>query len=532
MYLLIRLFIITLVLFSCSHYGKKTYHSDTLFVDVGGEPTTFDPALASDAQTFRVLNDLYSGLVDYNQKNEIISGLAKSWDITPDKKTYTFHLRNDIKFSDGSAITSKDFAFSFRRVVDPKTASPYNYLLNDIVNAQEIMKGTKPNAELGVETPDKLTFIIKLKKPNLNFLSYLTLPAAYVVSENAILKYNDSWANLNNIVTSGAYNLLEHVLNGYILLEKNKYYYNANNVHIKYVKFYPLIDTNVSLSSFKTDVLDFTWKNIPVDEYKYVKEQFASQLHTTLSERMDFLFFNFRLAKYQDVNLRKALTLAINRDEIAYKVLNAGQVPLYSVVTSSIDGGKYKNNIYQWKLLTNDQRIAEAKRLYLLAGYNNKNPLHLTISYYANDENKKISLAIASMLQNILGVDVQLKMQELRVWLSDGFKGDFDLRLSSWGADYNIVNTYTILYQCNNSNNMSAYCNKNYDDMINQAAITDDLTIQNQLNSKAIEMVMSDYVIIPLIQPSLQRLINSRVKNIDFEHNYLDNVQSKWFNFN
>lgn len=206
-----------LITTSCSKDQASSEDKNTLLVDVGAEGATVDPARAENAEEFRVVNDLFAGLVDFDQANKPIPGLASSWDISPDGKTYTFHLRPNLKFSDGTPITAKDVVYSWERLVDPKTAAAYNFLLAGVVNAKAIMDGTMPITSLGISATDPQTVVVNLVRPMSEFLVYITAPGVSVVPEQIIEKFGNAWTDPHNIVTSGAYTMVEHVVNGYIL---------------------------------------------------------------------------------------------------------------------------------------------------------------------------------------------------------------------------------------------------------------------------------------------------------------------------
>lgn len=518
-----------LVITGCTK-NQNLANENTLLVDVGAEGASVDPARAENAEEFRIVNDLFAGLVDFDQTNKSIPGMAYSWEISPDGKTYTFHLRNNLKFSDGTPITANDFVYSWQRLVDPKTASVYNFLLAGVVNAEAIMKGDLPSTSLGVSALDEQTFRVQLVRPMNEFLVYITAPAVAVVPKQVIDKFGKAWTEPQNIVTSGAYVLKEHVVNGYTLVQKNLNYYDAANVHIEKVKYFPFIDTSVAISTYKTGGLDTTWKNIPIDRFELIKHDYPKELHVTLAERSNHLSFNLKLPKYaNNLKLRQALTMAIDREVLTNKVLKSGQQPQYSIVTPTIENGKYANVKYEWATWSRDKQISEAKRLYKEAGFAANHPLKITLSYYTNDINKKTSLAIAAMWKSVLGVETRIAVQELKSFIVSGRKSDFDIRLSTWGADYNSVTTYTPLYQCGNANNYSAYCSQTYEAQIKTAQQIVDPKEQTNAYKTAITTVLNDYPVVPLYQGAQQRLVKARVRNYQIEKDYLDNVQSKWF---
>ena len=528
-FVIVTVVMLNLGIISFGFASNNNKNINQLRVDIGAEVPSLDPQLADDWCAYRVVNDLFSGLVDFDQQNKPIPGMAKSWDISVDGKTYTFHLRDSLKFSDGSPITATDFVYSWQRLVNPATGSSYTFLLKDVLNADAITNGKMPVAKLGVSAPDAKTFVVKLANPSNAFLSYITTPNAFVVPRKVIEKYGQDWTKPKNMVTSGAYKLKEHVVNGYVLSEKNANYYDANKVSINEVKYFPFTDTNSALANYKTGALDVTGQTVPVDQFAKLKQKYPTQLYVAPWERIEILYFNMKSAKYaNNLKLRKALSMAIDRNILVNEVLGAGQKVLYSPVTPTIENGKYANVKYSWSTLKDKERIAMAKKLYKEAGYGPNKPLTITLKYENNDLYKKMSMAVASMLQSTLGVKVILQNQEWKTLLQSLNNADYDMSQGGWGADYNSVTTYTPLYRCSSSNNRSHYCNKTYDSLITKAEQTLDPVEQTKLYTKALQIIQDDYVIIPLFEPSHQRLVSPMVKDYQIQNNYLDNVQSKW----
>jgi oligopeptide transport system substrate-binding protein len=528
--LLLVMFFITSCVKKLDKYDESK--KNVLLVDIGMNPPTLDPAKAEDAYSFRVVNDLFSGLIDFDQKNNPILGLANKIEVSQDKRKYTFHLRHDLFFSDGLPITAYDVVYSWQRLVDPKTAASYNFLLYNIVNANEIIKGNLDKKYLGVHAKDKYTIVVDLVNSNNDFLTYLTVPVFFIVPKHIVMKFQESWTQPQNIVTSGAYILKENILNGYIKVLKNHNYYDESMVMIPEIIFFPYNDINVSLANFKTNNLDTTWQNLPVDQYVSLKKYYKKQLHTVAWERIDYIAYNMKLSKFNNnLKLRKALSIVINRDLIVKKVLQSGQSPLCSVVTKTIENGKYGDVKYSWCNDNMQNKINLAKKLYKEAGYSKDNPLTITLKYKTNDLYKKVALAIASIWESQLGVRVLLQNEDWQTLMHSLHTANYDVVIAGWGADYNLVTTYTPLYLCNNPNNHSHYCNQKYDELIKLADTAENESFQIKLYKKALNIVLNDYINIPLFQPTHQRLISNRLQGYNMESNYLDNVQSKWMYF-
>lgn len=504
---------------------------DTLRIDIGNEPASLDPEANSDNSAARVQSDLFAQLVDYDQQGHLIPGLAESWDISKDGKLYTFHLRHNLKFSDGSPITARDFVFSWQRLVTPKTSGTYNFLLNNVINAESIVRGELEPSMLGIEAVNEHTFVVRLATPDNSFLEKCSMTPLTVVSENNISKYQELWTQPEYMVTSGAYKLQSHVVNGSIRVSKNPYFYAESQVSIPNVVYFPYVDVNSSIAAYKSGDLDMTFISVPVDQFAQLKAEYPDELHSVRLEGMYYYTFNTSLDKFKDVRVRQALSMAIDRDMLTKQLLNMGQEPLYSTVTPTIEGGKYKNVKYSWSTLDSAQRIAEAKQLYKSAGYSESNPLKITLLSNGDDIHKKIAMVLISMWKNNLGVDATFKNVEWKTLIQDRYLGNFELARGGWTGDYNSVTAYTPLYDCDGKQNLSFYCDKQYDKLIALANMELNPQKEQRLYSAALNQALNDYMTIPLFQYSYQRLVKPYIANYQIESNTGDHVQSKWFRF-
>lgn len=522
-----------LLLVSCSNNvstntNKSIHPQDELRVDIGSEPPSLDPQLLSDTSSARVTNDLFVGLVDFDQKNQVIAGLADKWSISSNGKIYTFHLRDGIKFSDGTPITANDVVFSWQRLANPTFAAPYAQLLNNVLNAPAIAQGKKPVASLGVHAINAKTFQVNLTQATPDFLKYLTLPAFAILPAHTISKYNSEWANPQNMVSSGAYRLVEHVVNGEIAVKKNPYYYAAAQVAIPVIKFFPYSDRNSALNAYKSGDLDMTF-SLPTNDTQRLISEYPEEVQRTNYEALVYYDFNMQLPMFKDIRLRQALTMAIDRPTLVTKIItDENRLPLYSTVTPTIADGAYADIHYQWESLPREKQIETAKELYAAAGYSMAKPLKITILYNNDEGNKKRTLALASMWHDTLGAQVEVRNQEWKTFLTSRQKGDFEIARDGSNAEYNSVTAYTNLYICGSRLNNSHYCNPSYDKLIAAADKATDETSKARYYHQALELVLADYAIIPLYQPSYSRLVKSYVKNYKVKDNHLDQVQSKW----
>ncbi len=505
---------------------------NTINISIGGEPPTLDPDLSGDSISARVAHDFFEGLLSFNQKGEPIPGLAESWEISSDQKTYTFHLRNGIKFSDGTPITATDFVKSWQRFGDPKTGSPQNNMLEIVVNGAQIAKGQLPPSSLGISAPNQDTVVVKLTRPSESFLYLIGgSPGFQVVPTKVIAAKGTAWTEPQNIVTSGAYKITEHVVNGYITAEKNPFYYAESTVKIPQVKYLAIADPNAEFNQYQANNVDIT-NSIPTDRYKEIKAAYPKELYTVQQDAIYFYDFNMMRPELKNnLKLRQALTMAVDRKILTQDILGQGQTELYSYVAPTVSNGKYANVKYEWANWTREKQIAEAKNLYAEAGYGPDHPLTLEISYNTLDSHKKIAVAIASMWKETLGVNVIAANMEWKTFILARQKGNYQVARDGWVAGKNITDYTDFMFLCNAPQNNTHYCNPAYDELIRDANYTLDPVQKQKIYSQAIMLSMNDYPIIPLYQYTYSRLIKPYVKGYAPKDNHGDDVMSKWMYF-
>ncbi len=527
----ITAFLIITIAISLNACSKSQNNSspksrDKIQIDLGGDVATLDPQSLVDFYSFRVISDLDEGIIDMDQANRPIPGMAESWNISSDGKTYIFHLRHDLKFSDGSTINAADFVYSWQRLVNPKTGG-YAFILDHVINAKAIQDGGKAPEALGVTALDPYTLKVQLALPDPAFLAKLTAVFSAPVPRKTITQYGESWTTVQHIVTCGAYTLTSRIVNGQITLTKNPYYYAANMVSIPTIEFIPYSDRNSALSAYKAGNLDIL-SELPIDQYQTIKQQFPAELHNVKMEGIVFYSLNTRLPQLQDVRLRQTLSMAIDRQTLTGDVLRGGQTPLYSLITPTIENSRYSNLDYSWKNLAPAQRIDYARKLYQQAGYSAESPLQLSIIYDNNDISRKIALAVASMWREQLGITTTLRVEDWKSYLQSRKQGAFVIIRNSWGAAYNMISTYTPEYQCNSTVNVGGWCSPAYDRLIAKAESEQNHTRQTQLYQQAITLAMESYPIIPLYQNNYTLLIKPYIGGLNVESNLLDDIRSKW----
>ena len=526
---LILTMMVSLNISSCSKAQKKDVFHDELRIDIGYDPSGLDPQLINDASAARIANDLFEGLVSYDQANKVVPGLAESWVISDNGKRYTFFLRHNARFSNGDLIRANDVVMSFQRLVDLDTAAPLSFLAKDIINADSILNNKLAANYLGIKATDPYTVEINLTHANPDFIDYLALPAFSIVPVELIRKERANWTKPTQMISSGAYRLSEYVLNGHVTLQKNPYYYAESMVAIKQVKFIPFGDRASAFNAYQAGQVDIT-NSMPLDVSPQILNKYANEIHRSNYEALVYYDFNMHLPLLRDnLKLRQALSIAVDRETLINKIVTDEiRRPLYAPVTKSINGGAYADIHYEWESLPRAKQIEYAQKLYVEAGYGVGHPLHLTILYNSDEGNKKRSLALASMWHEVLGVDTKVKSQEWKTFLKSRHHGDYMIARDGSNALYDSVTSYTNLFVCNSQINHSHYCNPEYDKLINLAGKATIAKEKQLYYHQALELVLKDYPIIPLYQPTYSRLVKPYVKNYDVKDNHLDLVQTKW----
>ncbi len=505
---------------------------DTLVRGNGSEPDSLDPIHAQTNVSASILYDIGEGLLSEDQSNKPVPGVAKSWKVSDDGLVYTFHLREDAKWSNGEPVTAADFVYAFKRAVNPKNAAEMGYKLAPIENAQAIMDSKKLVSSLGVKALNSHTLEIKLDHPVYYFLSIMTDPVSYPVYIKGVKKYGASFFTPEHYVSNGAYYLKEWIQNGHITVTKNPYYWDAKNVHIKNVQFLPIVDRMSAYNAYASGQLDYVMY-VPTGNLPSIKRKFGTQLKSTEWLDMEYLDFNLLKPPFKDnVKLRKALSLVINRQDLVKYVTQAGDIPLYSFFPSSIENGIYSDVQYKWSTWPMQKRIELAKKLYKEAGYSKENPLEISIEYNTDITHKKVMEAIAQMWKQTLGVDSTLANSEFKVFLKVRQSHDFQgVARDGWVADFNAIDNFASMWTCNNPQNNAGYCNPEYDKLIAEGQKQRSPEAAKPYYTEAMEIAMKDYPIVPLFSNAVVHLVKPYVQNYQMETNHLDHVYDKWFSF-
>ncbi|MFC5707940.1 ABC transporter substrate-binding protein [Aeromonas eucrenophila] len=501
--------------------GTKLADVQTLVKGNGSEPATLDPHKVEGTVESNILRDLFEGLVSSGPKGEVLPGVAESWE-TKDNKHFVFHLRKDAKWSNGDPVTAHDFEFAFKRAVDPKTASPYSWYLEipTIINASAIIAGKKPADSLGVKAVDDHTFEVQLEKAVPYFVSMLSHTTTYPVPKKVIEQYGEKWTQPGHMVSNGAYQLKDWVVNERVDVERNPNYWNNAKTVVNKVTYLPLQNT-ADLNRYLAGEVDMTYQ-MPIERFKQMKKEKPDELKVTGYVGTYYYQYNFKKKPFDDVRVRTALSYAIDRNVIADKVMGQGQTPGYTLVPDFVDG--FKPVAPDWSKLTQAERNTKAKELLTEAGFGPGHPLKFELLYNTDDNHKKVAVAVASMWKK-LGVEVSLVNQEWKTYLQTKAQGQFDVGRAGWIADYNEASSMLDLMQTTHGNNDGKYSNATFDKLMSESRDQVDDASRNKLYVQAEEILAKDMPIAPIYQYVTARMVKPFVGG--YPANPLDNLYSK-----
>lgn len=477
-----------------------------------GEPDTLDPPKYSLVIELNILNDLFDGLVVADARGEPVPGAAERWDVSADGTVYTFHLRAGLKWSDGTPLTAEDFVAGWRRALDPATAAQLVDLAYTVRSASAVAAGEKPPAELGVRAVDAQTFEVTLEAPDAAFIRLVAGYALFFpLPRHLYAQAGEGWAKPGVMVSNGPYTLAEWTPAAQVRLEKNPDYWNAANVAIDEVIFYPTVDEAQALNQFRSGELDLSL-GFPPGQYEWLKANMPAEVSLTPASTTSFLTLNQRNPKFADARVRRAISLAIDRNILTDKVLATGQTPAYSLIPKVVkDFTPAPEN--DFSAIPMDKRLAEARALLAEAGYGPANPLNFRLDYRAGDANKKVIVAIAAMLQRI-GVKADLQANEVKVHYAKLRAGDFEAADGGWQGTPDPV-FFSLLLQTGSESNYGGWSNAEFDRLTRAAAVEIDPAKRMSMFAEADRIAMADTALVPLFNTAHRALVQQWVKGFE-----------------
>ncbi|EKO3720056.1 oligopeptide ABC transporter substrate-binding protein OppA [Vibrio metschnikovii] len=489
--------------------GTKLAPVQELIRGNGTEVASLDPHKTEGVPESHVIRDLLEGLVNQDADGNTIPGVAERWE-TSDNQTYTFYLRKDAKWSNGDPVTAQDFVYSWQRAVDPATASPYSWYMEytKMKNAKEIIAGEKASTTLGVKALDDHTLVVELDTPLPYFVMMTGHTTMKPVHKGTIEKHGDEWTRAGNYVSNGAYMLDRWVVNERLELKRNPNYWDDSKTVINKVTFLPIENQVAEMNRFLSGEIHIT-NEVPIEHFRRLQRDHADSVSVVGSLCTYYYGFNNQKPPLDDVRVRKALSFAIDRDVIANAIMGQGEKPAY-FLTPEITAG-FQPEMPAYGKMTQQQRLAEAKKLLEEAGYNRSNPLRFNLLYNTSENHRKVATAIQSMWRSGLGVNVTLENQEWKTYLDSRREGNFDVTRAGWCGDYNEASSFLTLMKSSNSSNDPRYHNEEYDTLMAKAMATTSEKERQAIYAQAEKLLARDMPIAPIYQYVKSRLLSPQV---------------------
>jgi oligopeptide transport system substrate-binding protein len=492
------------------------------------EIPTLDSALATDQVSFIVLNNVMEGLYRLGKDNKPVPGVAESYEVSQDGKTYTFKLRKDAKWSNGDPVTAHDFEFAWKRVLDPKTKSEYAYIMYDIKNAEEANTGKVPLDQVGVKALDDYTLKVELKNPVPYFVGLTAFGTFMPQNEKFVKAQGEKYGlEANTTLYNGPFVLSEWKHEQGWTYTKNPNYWDKDTVKLEKVNVKVVKDTATAVNLYETKQADRVGLTAEfVDKYKNDKN-----FHTKLDPSLFWLRMNTKKEPLNNVNARKAIAMAIDTQAMVDTLLNNGSIPAKFTVPKDFVTGPDGKDFRDVNGDLVNYNPDEAKKLWEQAKKElGKDKFTLELLNYDDDNAKKIGEYVKAQLeQNLPGLTINIKQQPFAQKLKLESNMQYDLSFSGWGPDYQDPMTFLQLWTSTSPHNETGWSNAEYDKLIKDAQTTlaNDQQARWDAMLKAEKIVFEEMPIAPLYQRGAAYLQREYVKDF-VTHTFGADYSLKW----
>lgn len=482
---------------------------------LANEPDGIDPGVTNNSFASPILNNVFEGLVAYSTEDgALIPGEAESWTISEDGLTYTFTLREGLKWSDGSDHTAADYVYAMKRILDPNTEAKYvDFLLGYIVGAEEYYADNSIDFDtVGVKAPDDNTFVMTLKAPAPYWIDILAMWTFSPVQEATVAANGERWtASADTYVTNGPFRMAEINMGESFVLEKNPYYYDADSVKLDKVTFRFISDLGTSLMAYESNEIN-GMSSIPTTDLARLKAEDAG---VVVSPSYGTVWYDFNCAKapFDNVLVRKAFCLAVDRTAIIEDVVQTEADPAFSFMSPGyvVDGEDLMDAASDNEL-SDEADIEAAQEALAEAGYPDGEGFpEITLSYYSNETVGKVVEAMARQLQDNLNISIKISNADWAVYYDDIIAGNYDIGAMGWSGDYVHPMTFLALFVTDDVNNNVFYSNADYDALVAQAANMTDAAEAFQVMREAEAIAAAEYPVLPLYYKANMMLMHNNI---------------------
>lgn len=500
---------------NASSKGEGKDIKQELVGNLAGEPYTLDPAFASDTTSFWVIDNLYEGLYRYDKQGNIVEGVASKVDVSKDGKTYTFTIRDGLKWSNGDDLTANDFEFAWKRVLNPNTAAYDPSSFYYIKGALEYNTGKGTAESVGIKAIDNKTLVVELKSP-IKFFPKVILGQAFLPVNKKVVESNKNWAaEAQTIVTNGAYTLSSWKHNNELTLEKNKAYWDHKSITMNTVHFKMVADATTEYQMYKSNELDLV-KNLQPEAIE--QEKNSPEFVNSKQFSVYTYSFNVNEKPFTNSKIRRAFAEAIDREAITKNISKGGEEPAYGYVPFGVKSPLEKDFRDEAKQYIKVDK-KEAKKLLSegLAEEGWSKLPEVTLKYNSEGNHKKIAEALQEMFKENLGVNVKLENQEWKTYIDTFKQKNFQIARMGWGGDF--LDPYPVLnlYSKNSSSNFTNWSNPKFDKLLEQSLTEQNEEKRFELLHDAEDVLMEDMPIIPIYFSSQNSLVKKNIKGIRFD---------------
>ncbi|MCX2979649.1 peptide ABC transporter substrate-binding protein [Halieaceae bacterium IMCC14734] len=496
----------------------------------GAEPQELDPHIVTGVPEHYILIALLEGLVQKDAATlQPQPAVAERWRLSADGRVYTFTIRASARWSNGDRLTAHDFVWSWMRALTPKLGNAYAYMFNPIVNAQAYATGELTDfSAVGVKALDDLTLQVTLDNPTPYFLQLLDHYSMFPVHRATIEKFGSIgeagtvWTRAGNYVGNGPFALRQWDLNKKVIVEKNLLYWDAENVRLSGIHYFPTENLTTEERMFRAGQLHRT-SEVPVGKLDFYREQQPDSLRIAPYLGTYFYRFNTRLPHLADVRVRKALAMTVDREAIVEHVLRGGQQPAYSITPPDTLGYTASSDLRY--------DVLAARELLAAAGYPDGAGFPpVDILYNTFEQHRKIAVAIQQMWKQALNIDVTIRNQDWKVYLDTQANGNFQIARAAWIGDYVDPNSFLDMWIADGGNNRTGWSDPDYERLVSDEAPSAGSVEQRYAILGEAESILLDampiipiyhYVSIHLVHPSVKGLPGNLLNNPNFKHIYL-----------
>ena len=485
---------------------------------LAADPETFDTAKMSGAPEGRLAFNLFEGLLMPGPKTKdlkdakdlVVPGVAESFSVSEDGKTYTFQLRADAKWSNGDALTSEDFVYSWKRILTPEFPADYVQLLWNIEGAQAYSEGKESDwGKVGIKAPDAQTLVVTLTAPTPYFPELVSFYTFFPVPKKAVEAHGDDWTKPENIITNGAYKLASYKPQQDVILEKSENYWDASNVKLDKVRLRIISDLNTVVKAYQTGELHWTGTSLPVAQVSnlvmhpdYVRHALLGTYYYRVNVKAD--------GPLKDNRVRQALSMSIDRQQLVNQTMKGLYTEALAFVPNSMPG--YES------AFTISPNAMKAKKLLAEAGYGDDKPLKIKLLYNTDENHKLVAEAVQAMWKANLGVEVELVNKEWKTYLQDIDTLSYEVARAGWIGDYNDPMTFLDMWVSGNGNNDTGWSNPEYDNLIQKAQAEPSVRQRRNYLQEAEKLLLEQGPVIPIYFYTNNMLASRKLEGFH-EHN-------------